>query len=91
MEQLFRPASIEALDCCESADYAAWRNRARAGGASISRRKSGRLRFFSHPLLLGAAAVASRAGFARSCFFENDHPPPRNVRDTHLRISLLRL
>ena len=93
MQQLSGPASIEVLDCCDSADCCRLEKRGPAqvalsikppdvGAAALS---------FSHPLLPGEAAVALRAGFARSSFFENDHPPPLNGRDTHLRISLLRL
>jgi hypothetical protein len=93
MEQLSRPASVEVLDCCDSADCCRLEKRGPTQVAfSIKPPEVGAAALcFTHPLVLGEAAVASRNGFARSSFFENDHPPPRNGRDTHLRISLLRL
>ena len=93
MEQLSRPASVEVLDCCDSADCCRLEKRGPAQVAlSIKPPEVGPAALsFNHPLLLGEAAVASRAAFARTSFFENDHPPPLNGRDTHLRISLLRV
>ena len=39
----------------------------------------------------GDTALASEAALLRLPFSRTDHPPPRGGRDTHLRISLLRI
>jgi len=91
---LSRPASVEVHDCCDSSDCCRLEKRGPAQAAlSIRPPEVGTAATLalSHPPPLGEAAVASRAGLARLSFFETDLPPPRDGRDTHLRISLFRI
>jgi hypothetical protein len=94
MEQLAGPASAEVRDCCDSSDCCRVEKRGPAQAALSARPLelgAGPAPAFSHPLFVGEAAAASRAGLRRVSFFQTDLPPPRNGRDTHLKISLLRI
>jgi hypothetical protein len=94
MEQLARPASAEVRDCCDSSDCCRGEKRGPAQAALSIKPLELRAAVtpaFSHPLFAGEAAVASAAGLERLSFLETNLPPPRDGRDTHLRISLFRI
>jgi hypothetical protein len=94
MERLSGPASVEVRDCCDGSDCC----RLEKGGLAqaVLSIKPPEVRTaaalpFSHPAPLGEAAFASRARLAQLSLLETDHSPPRDGRDTHRRISLLRI
>ena len=94
MECFSRPASVEVRDCCDSSDCCRGEKRGPAQAAlSIKPPELGAAMTsaFSHPLFAGEAAVTSGASLDRLSLFETDLPPPRDGRDTHLRISLFRI
>ena len=94
LEQLSRPASAEMRDCCDSPDCCRAEKRGVAQAAlSIKAPEVGTAAALpvSHPLFAGDTALASEAALLRLPFSRTDHPPPRGGRDTHLRISLLRI
>ena len=94
LQQLSRPVSAEMRDCCDSPDCCRVEKRGVAQAAlSIKAPEVGTVAALpvSHPLFVGEAAAASSAALSRLSFSRTDHPPPRGGRDTHLRISLLRI
>jgi hypothetical protein len=94
LQQLYRPVSAEVRDCCDSPDCCRVEKHGVAQAAlSIKAPEVGTVAALpvSHPLFFGEAGAASSAVLSRLFFSRTDHPPPRGGRDTHLRISLLRI
>jgi len=94
LEELSRPGSTEVRDCCDRQDCCRVEKRGPAQAAlSIKAPEVGvtTLLATSHPQWLVQEAVSPAGALARQPLFEKDHPPPRGGRDTHLRISLLRI
>jgi hypothetical protein len=94
LQQLSRPVSAEMRDCCDSPDCCRVEKRGVAEAAlSIRAPELAPAAALSvgHLLFVGEAAFVSGAALARPPFSRTDHPPPRGGRDTHLRISVLRI
>jgi hypothetical protein len=94
LQQLSRPVSAEMRDCCDSPDCCRVEKRGIAPAAlSIKAPELAAPATHSvgHPLFDGETAFVSDAALGRPPFSRTDHPPPRGGRDTHLRISLLRI
>jgi hypothetical protein len=95
LEELSRPVPAGVPDCCDRPDCCRVEKRGPAQAALSSKAPEvgataiaavGLLQWHAQTIFYRAAEASSRPLFAK------DHPPPPHAgRDTHLRISLLRL
>ena len=92
LQDLSRLAAAVVRDCCERPDCCRVEKRGTAQAAlSIKAPEVGAAIEIPaiHPVWIGERSAFLPA--ARLSFLMADHPPPGDGRDTHLRISLLRI